>query len=382
MDQETCSRVALTLIPGIGSSFCRKLITHLGSAEAVFNKNKAQICKIPGLGEKLADTIIGGKKYLEDAKKLIEECSQQKVQLIFEESEEYPPELRQINDNPFLIYFKGNNESLKKKKIAIIGTRQATSYGKGIVQEIITGLNGLNCTIVSGLAYGIDIEAHKFAVDHDISTIGIMANGINKIYPSIHQKIANNMMSNGGIMTEYPPETKPDPQKFPARNRIIAGISDVTIVVEAASKGGALITAEMANGYNREVFAVPGNLQNEFSKGCNNLIRDSKAHIFTSVDDFLDTMGWKLGTTSHETKPLLLHFNELPGMDPVKEKILKILAENESVELDVLSWKSSIPINKLVIQLLELELDGIVSSVPGNKYAINRNRIKTAIRLS
>lgn len=379
MNKELISRVALSLIPGIGNVFAKKLIAHSGSAEEVFKSNKSTLLKIPGLGDKLAQSLSNSDKYIISAEQQISKSLKDGIDIICYNEPDYPTNLKQIHDSPFLVFYKGDKSCFYKKNIAIVGTRNATDYGREMTQEIVKNLRGLNCNIISGLAYGIDIEAHKTALDHNISTIGVMANGIDKVYPNVHSKIANNMTTSGGLLSEYPLGSEPEQKKFPARNRIIAGLSDVTIVIEAATKGGALITAEMANDYSREVFAVPGNIGNMYSAGCNKLIQQNKAHIFTDIDSFLNIMNWKLGKSNQLNIPNFIDVTSLTS-DPIKKRVLKCISENEGIQLDVLSWQSETTLSKLVMILLELELDGLIIGLPGNAYKINNKNIAKQIK--
>src|SRR5690606_16227964 len=211
---------------------------------------------------------------------------------IFYTDKNYPTRLKQINDAPSLLYVKGNVDFENQKMVAIVGTRKATEYGKRCVEDLVAELVPHRATIVSGLAYGIDIHAHKQAVKNDLPTFGVMGSGMDIIYPSAHKETAKKMFANGGLITEHPFGTKPDAHNFPARNRIVAALSDAVIIVEAAAKGGALITADIANSYNKDVFAMPGNLRQSHSAGCNNLIKSNRAHLLTSVKDLEYIMNW------------------------------------------------------------------------------------------
>jgi DNA processing protein len=253
------------------------------------------------------------------------------------------------------------------KIIGIVGTRKATDYGKEAVEKILSELIPHNTLIVSGLAYGIDICAHKTALNNNQPTIGVMASGMDIIYPAVHKEIANRMIDNGGLITEYPFGSKPDAPHFPARNRIIAGLCDAVIVAEAADSGGALITAEIANSYNREVFAVPGNLGNKYSEGCNKLIRSHKAHILLNVKDLEYNLNW---STDENVKPKPAPM-DLSSFDEEEQEVLTLMKEKEGILIDDLSWKSQIPVSKLASILLNLEFQGVIKSLPGKKFKLN-----------
>lgn len=249
--------------------------------------------------------------------------------------------------------------------MGIVGTRKATDYGKNTCEQIVEGLANQGVTIVSGLAYGIDIATHRACLKNRVPTLGVMATGIDLIYPSTHAKTAQEMQANGGILTEYPLGTKPDFMRFPARNRIIAGLSDAIIVVEAADKGGALITAEYANNYNRDVFAVPGNLTNSYSTGCNQLIRTHKAQIFTGVDDLLDALSWlPSSSTPSVPPPLPEHFTQ------DESTVVALLRQKGEMLIDELGWESNISAGKLATLLLNLELQGFIRSLPGKRFGL------------
>ncbi len=373
MQEETIFKVALSLTSGVGNVVTRQLISYCGSASGVFRSPRGKLLKIPGIGPKTADSILG-KEALIKAEGECEKASKAGVELLFYTDAAYPARLRQIADAPTLLYAKGRADFNAQKTIAIVGTRQATTYGKEITENIVADLKEYeSVVIISGLAYGIDITAHKAALKRGIPTIGVIASGIDIIYPAAHKNIAAQMAETGAILTEYPFETKPDAPYFPARNRIIAGLADVVIVVEAAKKGGALITAELANDYNREVFAVPGNLGASHSEGCNLLIKDLKANIFTSTRDLEIQMNWeeKKLTSQPQTGTLSIEDSGLTG----DEKQIIILLRNQiEMPIDDLCWQSQIPVGKMASLLLSLELKGMVKALPGKRFTIPGRR--------
>jgi DNA processing protein len=249
-----------------------------------------------------------------------------------------------------------------------VGTRQATSYGKECVEQLVQDLIPHGALIISGLAYGIDIHAHKQALKHALPTIGIMGSGMDVIYPAAHHDIARKMLDNGGLVTENLFGTKPDAYNFPQRNRIIAGLCDAMVVIEAAEKGGALITAEIANSYNKDVFAFPGSVGETYSSGCNNLIKSNKAHLLTSIKDLEYIMNWDAHVTKKVTPPL-----SLQEFDEPEQHVLKILRDkNAPVLIDELSWKSNLPVSQLAAVLLGLEFKGVVKSLPGKQFDLSK----------
>lgn len=365
MDQRRLALLALHFIPGVGDYLLRQLVSYCGSAEKVFTTPKGKLLKVPGIGERTADAIRKGKTF-EQAEKEIRKAEKESVRLIFFIDKEYPSRLKQVNDAPSLIYFKGEVDFENPKTVGIVGTRQATAYGRERVDELIRDLLPHQALIVSGLAYGIDIHAHKMAVKHNLPTIGVMGSGIDVVYPSSHKEIAKQMMSNGGILTEHSFGAPPDAHNFPARNRIVAALSDAVIIVEAAEKGGALITAEIANSYNKDVFAFPGNIGQSHSAGCNNLIKANKAHLMTEVRDLEYIMNWQPNTLPPKKVQLVLD-----EFDPLEQEVIRTLvANNKQMMIDDLSWRTNIPVSQLASILLGLEFKGVVASLPGKQYKL------------
>jgi DNA processing protein len=365
MDQNRLSLLALHFISGIGDHLIRQLISYCGSAENVFKTPKGKLMKIPGIGDVTAESIRQGKPFAR-AEKELKKAEKENVQLIFYLDAEYPKRLKQVNDAPSVIYTKGNIDFENPKTVGIVGTRKSTSYGRDRVEELVKDLVPHQPLIVSGLAYGIDIHAHKMSVKHNLPTIGVMGSGMDNIYPSAHKDIAKKMMDHGGLVTEHSFGTPPDAHNFPARNRIVAALSDAIIVVEAAEKGGALITADIGNSYNKDVFAFPGNIGQSHSEGCNNLIKSNKAAMITSVADLEYQMNWEVNTAPVKKKSLV--FTEHSSEEQV---ILNLLAGCNQMMIDELSWKSNLPIGQLASLLLSLEFKGIVSSLPGKMFKLN-----------
>ncbi|HPM29682.1 MAG TPA: DNA-processing protein DprA [Chryseolinea sp.] len=359
------SLLALHFIPGIGDYTIRQLISYCGSAEKVFQTPKGKLLKIPGIGSVTAESIIKGKPF-QQAEKELKLAEKEKVSLLFYTDKNYPTRLKQIADAPSLLYVSGNIDFENPKTVAIVGTRKSTDYGKNCVEELVEALVPHNALIISGLAYGIDIQAHKQALKNQLSTLGVMGSGMDIIYPAAHRETAKKMLSLGGLVTENAFGTKPDAHNFPARNRIIAGLADALVVVEAAEKGGALITAEIANSYNKDVFAFPGNIGQSYSHGCNNLIKANKAHLLTSVKDLEYIMNWDV--RSEPKKKIVL---SLDAYGPSEQTVIKILLENNNqLIIDELSWRSGLPISQLASVLLGLEFQNIITALPGKIYRL------------
>ncbi|MCS6824748.1 MAG: DNA-processing protein DprA [Cytophagaceae bacterium] len=362
--------IALGWVPGIGHQTTKILISYCGSAEAVFKTSRSKLIKIPGVGQHLASAILSFSDFSK-AEAEIEKAQKHGVQILFYTHSSYPERLKQLADAPTLLYYKGNTNLNAEKIISIVGTRSNTAYGKEITEKIVRELAPYKPIILSGLAYGIDIIAHRAALEAGLETIAVLGSGIDVIYPSAHKDIASRMTRQGGLLSEYSFGTKPDAHHFPARNRIVAGLSDAVLVIEAAEKGGALITAEIANSYNVEVLAVPGNVDNKFSEGCNTLIKQHKAHMCTCAEDIANLLNW-----SNNTNTTLVNNSSRKKNLPTdllteeEKKIVELLISADSLHIDELSWKSQIAVNRLSSILLNLEFNGWIKSLPGKKFKI------------
>jgi DNA processing protein len=368
MDQNRLSLLALHFIPGIGDRLVRQLISYCGSAERVFHTPRGKLLNIPGVGAVTAQAIVKGKPF-EDAEQEMRRAEAAGVSLVFFSDKHYPTRLKTLNDAPSLLYCKGNLDLENVKTVGIVGTRQATRYGREQVEKLIQGLKPHAPLIVSGLAYGIDIHAHKYSVKHALPTVGVMGSGIDVIYPSSHEEVVRKMLELGGLVTENPFGTQPDAHHFPARNRIIAGLSDALIVVEAAERGGALITANIANSYNKDVFACPGNIGQSHSEGCNNLIKSNKANLLTSIKDLEYMMNWSAEDGGVKKKAAL----SMEGFEGNEQSILQALANHGEgqLTLDELGWRLNLSISQLASVLLGLELKGAIRSLPGKLYKLS-----------
>ncbi len=368
MEDEKLFQVALSMVPGLGDITIKTLISYCGSAKDVFKKNKNQLFKIPGIGQIIASKILSFKDF-SLAETEIEKCIKHKIEVISFTDSAYPKKLKHAPDSPTVLFYRGEASLNNPKTVAIVGTRKSTEYGREFTDEIIKKLAAHEVLIVSGLAYGIDINAHKSALKYGLKTIGVMASGLDIIYPSIHRGTAVEMLKQGGLLTEHMLGVTPEAHHFPARNRVIAGMCDVIIVVEAATKGGALITAEIANSYSRDVFALPGDVGKKHSAGCNNLIKSNKAHLLTSINDIEYIMNWE---TQSQDSGKASKIHDLALLSPDEKTVVETLKLTaDGMILDELSWKSQIPLNKLASILLQLEFGGMVKTIPGKKYKLN-----------
>jgi DNA processing protein len=370
MDQERLSFLALHQIAGIGDKLIKQLISYCGSADRVFKTPKGKLLKIPGVGEVTVAAIMEGRSFV-FAESEIAKAEKNGTELIFYLDKKYPLRLKHVEDAPGILYYKGNVSLNPLKTVGIVGTRKATPYGKEIVEQLVQDLVPHQPLIISGLAYGIDIHAHKQSLKNNLPTIGVMGSGMDVIYPATHRETANKMIEQGGLLTENCFGTKPDAHHFPARNRIIAGLCDALIVVEAAEKGGALITAEIANSYNKDIFAIPGSLGETYSEGCNKLIKTNKAHLYTSVKDLEYIMNWSVENPEiqKERKYSLV----LDEFDPDEQLVIQVLQQkNTPAMIDELTIRTALSPGKLASLLLQLEFKGVVKSLPGKLFALSK----------
>ncbi len=367
--KELIFELALNLIPNIGPTLYRNILAYTGSAKDFFDLAPGKISKIPRLNKKLAEIRKDKDQYLRQAADIISNCEKKGIRLLTFSDQNFPARLKVMDDCPMVLYTKGQVNLNPNRSVAIVGTRNATEYGKNITKKIIEDITPYHATIVSGLAYGVDIEAHKTALANNIPTLGILGSSVDQIYPAIHKNTADQMMENGGgLVSEYPPGTVMHPSNFPRRNRIISGLSDAVIVVEAAQKGGALITAEIAFSYNKEVFAVPGNLLSTYSEGCNNLIRSMKASIYTGPKDLEESLSWsKENLTATNTKNKIF---DLTKYNEEERSVLTILIEKKELEIDQIAILLNVSISSLASTLLNLEFEGLIKSLPGKKYKL------------
>ncbi|NDV79018.1 DNA-processing protein DprA [Dysgonomonas sp. 511] len=363
-------QIALTKIAGVGDIIGRNLLQVMGGdAEAIFKANRKTLIN-KGIPARIADEILK-KEVLLNAEKELNFIDKNKLSFYFIADDAYPTRLKECSDAPLALYFKGNVDFNNEKVISIVGTRQSTAYGNKFcdtfLEEISSSLPGT--LIISGLAYGIDINAHRAALKHGLPTIGVLAHGLDIIYPAQHRQTAVEMLANGGLLTEFPSTTQPDRFNFVRRNRIVAGMADAIIVVESDEKGGSLITADFANSYCKDVFATPGKTTDKYSKGCNKLIASHKADLFLSTSYFLQQMGWDKASAKQKKAPrqqdLFLVLTE------EEQKIVDTLSKTESLHIDQLARELGIPTYTLFSTLLEMEMKGIIKNLPGNLFCLS-----------
>ncbi len=360
--EELFYQLALTFVPGIGAKTGRVLLEHFGSATAIFKTPLKELRHIDGIGE----VKVKGFKDPEVMVKAEHELNfvLKKDITVFYHKHNYPTRLSNCSDAPLVLFYKGNANLEGTKVVAIVGTRKNTDYGHKLCEELVEGLQSLsNVLVVSGLALGIDAIAHKKCVSLGIPTIGVLGHGLDRIYPYNHKDLSEQMMENGGILAEFPSETLPDRNNFPMRNRIVAGLSDVTVVVESHVAGGALITAHMASGYNREVAAFPGRVNDSRSAGCNELIRTNIAGMITKAEDLAEMMNW-----NKEGKPKAVQKQLFINLSPDEQKIVDMLQGKDNVHADELFYSTGFANSQLAATLLQLEMQGVIKSLPGKLY--------------
>ena len=370
-DQNLIYQIGLTLIKGIGSITAKQILEHLGDPENLFKEKAHTLVQIPGITRRTIAEIRNPEILLQ-AEKEVQFIKKNKITPLFISDEDYPQRLKECIDAPVMMYFRGDANFNMPKVISIVGTRHASAYGKATTTNLIRGLAALHpeILIVSGLAYGIDIAAHKASLSNGLKTIGVLAHGLDRIYPLEHRSIAVEMISKGGLLTDFMNGTNPDRQNFVKRNRIVAGIADCTIVVESAKKGGALITAMIADSYNRDVFSVPGRTDDPFSKGCNNLIKEKKAALIETAEDVFREMRWlskdQESTVCNEPVQRKL-FVELT---PEEQAVFNLLSQSEHLHLNVVGIELDMPVSKLSVVLFNLEMKGVVRSMPGGMFRV------------
>lgn len=362
--EESIFQIALTQIPNIGSVQARILVENLGSATAIFRASRKELGAINGIGQVKANSI---KKFtdfsLAEAELIF--CEKYHIQPLFLTHEAFPKRLANCYDAPTILYYRGNANLNAPRIVSIIGTRNLTDYGKQLTEQIIAELQPLAPLIVSGLAFGIDAVAHKTAVVQQLPTVGVLAHGLDTIYPSQHKHLAKEMLLQGGLLTEFGKNIPPDKHHFPRRNRIVAGIADAVIVVETPAKGGSMITAEIAYSYNKDLFAVPGKVTDTKSAGCLKLIHQQKAAIFTSVPQFLEAMGWQQKKALPKTQREL--FVEL---SPEEQTIVAILQAKNTVSIDEIYLQSGLSSSSVAAAMLGLELQNTIIGLPGKMFRL------------
>jgi DNA processing protein len=358
-------QIALTQLQGVGPVRAKNLIAHCGQASAVFKEKKTALLKIQDIGPAAVEAIRD-KKILASAFQAAQQLEENNIQPIFFTDNDYPHRLKHCDDSPVLLFYRGTGSLNAQRVVSIVGTRRATSYGKSFCKELMQHLTSFQPLVVSGLAFGVDISAHRFAMECGLPTVACLAHGLDKIYPPAHAATALEMQNNGGLLSEHLPGTLPDRDFFPMRNRIIAGIADCTVVIETDKKGGSMITAHLAHSYGREVFALPGRYTDRLSRGCHALIKQNIAAVLTHPSDLPEYLGWLA-----EKKPSNVFQTSLfQELKEPEASIVHRIHQSEKSSLDDLCEHTNLSLGQLSSVLLSLEFKGLIKSLPGKYYSL------------
>ncbi|MEO7767884.1 MAG: DNA-processing protein DprA [Ferruginibacter sp.] len=364
MTNDLLHQIALTLVPNIGDVHAKALVNRFGNAESIFKAKRKDLENLDGIGTVRANCIKAFSNFNE-CEEEIKFIEQYKISALFITDKNYPQRLLNCYDSPALLYYRGKADLNAARVISIVGTRNNSEYGKMACEKFLEELAQSNILIVSGLAFGIDTIAHKASLKNNLSTIGVLAHGLDMIYPAQNKTLAKQMVEKGGLLTEFMSKTNPDKQNFPKRNRIVAGMCDAALVIESGKRGGSLITAELANSYNKDIFCIPGRINDIKSEGCNYLIKNNKAALITSAGDLLEMMNWKEMKKQPAKQRQL--FIELTADE---KTLMEILQQQESIQIDQLYFKSGLNSSSVAAALLSLEMQGILISLPGKVFKL------------
>lgn len=357
--------IALSKINSIGPISAKSLISYCGSAEEVFKAKKSQLLKIPKIGQSAVEVLKkSDPEALYSPELAFIEARQ--LQIFSYRDSDYPARLKQMLESPIIVYYRGEADLNAKRMLAIVGTRKATPYGTTQCQKIISGLKDYQVTIVSGLAYGIDACAHRQSLEVDLPTIAVMGTSFETLYPASHRSLAAKILQNGGILSEFPSGARMDKENFPMRNRLIAGMTDGLLVIESAKKGGSMISATFARSYNKDVFALPGRVNDSVSSGCNHLIKTNQAALITCAEDIAYHLNWeKCGEQSSGQQAELFE-----PLQPVEKEIVNIIQQNPNIHIDKLVLLVKSTPGEIASHLLQLEFKGLIKSLPGKRYML------------
>ena len=371
-EQETLYAIALSFVPHMNLLNRKMLFENLGSATEIFEHRQNLKEIVPNASKATLEALAMMDIHLKRAEEELAFAQAGHIQCIGYNDEAYPARLRECPDAPLLLYYRGTASLNSQHIISMVGTRQITPYGKDICREFVKELKRLcpDALVVSGLAYGVDIHSHRAALEQDMETVGVLAHGLDQIYPRMHRDTAVQMVQHGGLLTEFPSRSNADKKNFVQRNRIVAGIADATIVVESAQKGGSLITAEIAESYGRDVFAFSGRITDTYSQGCNNLIGSNRAGLITCAEDFVKAMGWETEVQIHQQLSQGLQQDLFPELTEEEQRIVKALTGTDSKQINILAIDTAIPIGKLTSLLFNLEMKGVVRLLSGGCYRL------------
>jgi DNA processing protein len=370
MDQEIFYTMALTRLTNFNYQQALELYKAVGSAQLLYEHRNEIGDIIKDASPRLKEAIKDWNEPMKRAEAELRFMEEHRIRALTLTSDDYPQRLTECPDAPIIIYYTGNADLNQAKVVSIVGTRQVTQYGQDLIRRFMSELRGLcpQVLIVSGLAYGVDINAHRRALENDYETVGVLAHGLDQIYPYRHRDTAAQMLNHGGLLTEFMTQTNADKPNFVRRNRIVAGMADAVILVESAAKGGGLITAEIAQSYARAVFAFPGNVGQPYSEGCNNLIRDNGAGLISNASDFVKAMGWMDETLRQQANTDGIERNLFPDLSPEEEQVVSLLQQTNDLQLNIITVKTGIPIGRLTALLFQLEMKGVVKPMAGGMY--------------
>lgn len=368
--QETLYAIALTRISYFNIATCLQLYRKLGSATAIMENRNNIKDVISDASPRLVHALSDVSEALHRAEAEFEFDNAHAIRPLTMACDDYPERLRDCDDAPIVLFYRGNADLNQRRIVSIVGTRHCTAYGQDILTKFCKDLKELcpDVLIVSGLAYGVDICAHRNALRNNFDTIGVLAHGLDMLYPSVHRDTAKDMLSHGGLLTEFLTNTNPDKMNFVRRNRIVAGVADATIVVESAARGGSLITADIAQSYARDVFTFPGNVNSTYSEGCNNLIRDNKAALITCAEDFVKAMGWEQDNKVKEARAKGIERQLFPELTVEETRIVELLQRNNDLQLNIIAVQTGLPIGNISALLFSLELKGVIKLYAGGVY--------------
>lgn len=369
-ERETICAMALARISYYKLAGILQLYRLAGSAATVVDNHRNLRDILPDASPRLLEVLADIPKMVGRAEEEMSWCQTHAIKVLAIGSSEYPHRLAECDDAPLALYYKGNADLNARRVINIVGTRKCTTYGQDLIRHFITDLTMMcpEVLVVSGLAYGVDICAHRHALECGLPTVGVLAHGLDDLYPYAHRNTAAEMVRNGGLLTEFMTRTNADKINFVRRNRIVAGMSDACILVESAAHGGGLITADISRGYNREVFAFPGRVGDTYSEGCNNLIRDNGAVLLTNAADFIKTMGWEGDSTLAKAREEGIERDMFPNLSPDELTVVRVLTTNNDLHLNMLSAQTNIPVSRLTAVLFEMEMKGILKNMAGGLY--------------
>lgn len=362
--KHTMEKLALSLLDGVGPVLARQLVAYIGDVPDIFKSKKKDLLAIPGIGEKTVEVILHHKDAFKRAELEMLFIEKHEIRPLFYADKEYPFRLKSYDDSPVVLFYKGTADLDHHRIVAIIGTRSPTEWGKLLCEKLIEDLYEYQVMVVSGLAYGVDITAHRKCLEMDIPTIGVMGNGLDKLYPSAHLPTSKKMIEKGGLLTQFITRTKPDRENFPMRNKVVAGMSDAIVVVESGQEGGSMITAEFANLYNKDVFAFPGRTGDPLSAGCNQLIKRHKAALIENAQDLAVSMNWEKSSIQSIQRSLFVELNEN------EQHVVQLLKQHEYLSIDRMYQEIKQSPSEIAGLLLELEFKGLIKALPGKKYML------------